>query len=119
MAISDCWPQPEEAYRSWFEESEGFELGEVQVIQVERQIWVANMIGQEGMRAKAGVPPIRYAAVWSALQKVAEKAKELQASVHMPRIGCRLAGGEWSKVEPIIREMLSKARIEVTVYDRG
>jgi O-acetyl-ADP-ribose deacetylase (regulator of RNase III) len=53
------------------------------------------------------------------LQKVAAKAKELQTSVHMPRIGCGLAGGEWSKVEPIIRETLSKAGIEVTVYDRG
>jgi O-acetyl-ADP-ribose deacetylase (regulator of RNase III) len=50
---------------------------------------------------------------------VAEKAKELNASVHMPRIGCGLAGGEWSKVEPIIIETLCKNGVEVTVYDFG
>ena len=119
MAISARWPQPEAAYRSWFAEQEGFELGAVRFIQVEGQVWVANMIGQQGIQEKDGVAPIRYAAVWSGLQAVAEKAKELMASVHMPRIGCGLAGGEWTKIEPIIRETLCKLEIAVTVYDRG
>ncbi len=119
MALSARWPQPEEAYRKWFDEQTRFELGAVRFVQVERDIWVANMIGQHGMREKDGVAPIRYAAVWSGLQTVAEKAKELKGSVHMPRIGCGLAGGEWSKIEPIIRETLCKLGIEVWVYDRG
>ena len=118
-AISGRWPQPEEAYQKWFDEQMGFELGGVRFAQVERDIWVANVIGQHGMWEKDGVPPIRYAAVWSGLQAVAEKAKELMASVHMPRIGCGLAGGEWTKIEPIIRETLCKLEIAVTVYDRG
>ena len=45
------------------------------------------------------------------------KAHELGASVHMPRIGCGLADGEWSKVEPLIEEHLCEAGIAVTVYD--
>jgi O-acetyl-ADP-ribose deacetylase (regulator of RNase III) len=117
MSISARWRGPEEAYRHWFSEKAGFELGAVQIVPVEREIWVANLIGQQGMRDKDGVPPIRYAAVWSGLEKVGEKAKELAASVHMPRIGCGLAGGEWSKIEPIIIETLCKSGIEVTVYD--
>lgn len=116
-AISALWPEPEEAYRNWFSAKAGFELGAVQFVQVEGKIWVANMIAQQGMREKDGVPPIRYAAVWSGLQKVAERAKELNASVHMPRIGCGLAGGEWSKIEPIIIETLCKKGVEVMVYD--
>jgi O-acetyl-ADP-ribose deacetylase (regulator of RNase III) len=119
VAISAQWPEPEEVYRIWFNEKAGFELGAVQFIQVERDLWVANMIGQQGMQEKDGVPPIRYAAVWSGLQKVAEKAKELDASVHMPRIGCGLAGGDWTKIEPIIVETLCKKGVEVTVYDFG
>jgi O-acetyl-ADP-ribose deacetylase (regulator of RNase III) len=119
MAIAARWPQPEEAYRKWFDEQTGFELGAVRFVQAERDIWVANMIGQHGMREMDGVPPIRYAAVWSGLQTVAAKAKELKASVHMPRIGCGLAGGEWPKIEPIIRETLCKLEIAVLVYDRG
>jgi O-acetyl-ADP-ribose deacetylase (regulator of RNase III) len=118
-AISARWPESEKVYRAWFDEKAGFELGAVQFIEVERETWVANMIGQHGMQDKDGVPPIRYAAVWSGLQKVAEKAKELNASVHMPRIGCGLAGGEWSKIEPIIIETLCKKDIDVTVYDFG
>ncbi|MQY33582.1 hypothetical protein SRB17_15430 [Streptomyces sp. RB17] len=44
---------------------------------------------------------------------------ELGASVHMPRIGCGLAGGTWSRKEPFITERLVKRGIEVTVYDHG
>jgi ATP-dependent helicase HepA len=50
----------------------------------------------------AGDPPIRYEAVEECLAKVAETAREVKASVHMPRIGCGLAGGEWSRIEPLI-----------------
>ena len=48
---------------------------------------------------------------------VAEKALEIEASVHMPRIGCGLAGGTWGKIEPILERTLIKAGVEVTVYD--
>lgn len=51
-------------------------------------------------------PPIRYEAVAECLQEVVVKAKELRASVHRPRIGCGLAGVQWSHVEPIILENL-------------
>jgi hypothetical protein len=51
------------------------------------------------------------------LKKVAAFAKENNASVHMPRIGCGLAGGAWDKMEPIIEEALIKEGITVTVYD--
>jgi O-acetyl-ADP-ribose deacetylase (regulator of RNase III) len=118
-AISGRWPEPEQVFRAWFDEKAGFELGAVQFVEAESETWVANMIGQHGLHEKDGVPPIRYAAVWSGLQKVAEKAIELNASVHMPRIGCGLAGGEWSKIEPIIIETLCKKGIEVMVYDFG
>jgi hypothetical protein len=77
------------------------------------------MLGQHGLTEKDGLPPIRYAAVWMALPKVPEKAKSLKAAVRMPRIGCGLAGGEWLKIEPIIRETLRKEGIEVAVYDLG
>jgi len=35
----------------------------------------------------------------------------------MPRIGCGLAGGDWSRVEEIINEVLIEAGVEVYVYD--
>ena len=37
----------------------------------------------------------------------------------VPRIGCGLAGGKWSRVEPLVRERLAGRGIAVTVYDHG
>ncbi len=45
------------------------------------------------------------------------KAEELNASIHMPRIDCGLAGGKWEKIEPIIEDTVLKADIDVFVYD--
>jgi O-acetyl-ADP-ribose deacetylase (regulator of RNase III) len=89
----------------------------VQFVQVEPYIWVANMVGQRGIKRGSSGPPIRYEAVAACLRQVAVKAHELEASVHMPRIGCGLAGGEWSNVEPLIEEHLGKAGVAVSVYD--
>ena len=48
---------------------------------------------------------------------MAAKASELGASVHMPRIGCGLAGGKWENIEPLILVQLSERDVEVWVYD--
>ena len=60
---------------------------------------------------------IRYDAVEKCLNKVAEFAKENQASIHMPRIGCGLAGGKWEEIESIILRTLLNKDIKVIVYD--
>jgi O-acetyl-ADP-ribose deacetylase (regulator of RNase III) len=119
LAISRRWEQPESEYRAWHAAGKrgGFGLGAVQFVQVEPYIWVANMVGQRGIKRGSSGPPIRYEAIATCLQQVAGKARELEASVHMPRIGCGLAGGVWSKMEPLIVEHLCEAGIVVTVYD--
>lgn len=118
-AISKRWSKPEKAYRLWYREraKNKFSLGAVQFIQVQPDIWIANMIGQHGMRTGSGGPPVRYEAIEECLAQVAEKAKDLTASVHMPLIGCGLAGGKWEKIEPIIQRQLSEREISIFVYD--
>ncbi|MFF2554091.1 macro domain-containing protein [Nocardia sp. NPDC058058] len=119
LAISKRWPEPERAYRGWHRERAGndFGLGATQLIQVRADIWVANMIGQHGMRTGSAGPPIRYDAVARCLRAVGDDALRLGASVHMPRIGCGLAGGRWERIEPIIAEQLLVREVAVTVYD--
>ncbi|MEU0243242.1 macro domain-containing protein [Streptomyces sp. NPDC006235] len=121
LAISRRWPEPEAAYRAWHRGRAGndFGLGAVQFVQVERQVWVANMIGQRGTKTGSKGVPVRYEAIDTALEALAAKAGELGATVHMPRIGCGLAGGKWSRVEPLIEERLTRRGIPVTVYDHG
>ena len=121
VALSERWPQPEAAYRDWYRGRlhNDFRLGSVQLVRVEPEIWVANMVGQHGLKRAGGKPPIRYEAIEAGLARVAEEAKSLKATVHMPRIGCGLAGGRWDEVEPIIRRTLCGEGIEVFVYDPG
>jgi O-acetyl-ADP-ribose deacetylase (regulator of RNase III) len=120
-ALSKRWDGPESAYRSWYEDRSRnvFDLGAIQVVQVEPDTWVANMVAQHGYEATAQGPPIRYEAVRECLKKLASEAEGLGASVHMPRIGCGLAGGSWEEVEPIIVDELTAQGVEVTVYDFG
>lgn len=121
LALSRRWPAPEKEYRAWHREraSNDFGLGAVQFVQVEPYVWVANMVGQRGIRTGSKGVPVRYEAIDAALERLAAKAAELGASVHMPRIGCGLAGGKWSRVEPLITERLVRQGIAVTVYDHG
>lgn len=121
VALSRRWPEPEAAYRAWFRAGAagGFELGAVRLVQVEPDLWVANMIGQHGYRPTPGDPPVRYGAIVSALATLGDHALEVGASVHMPRIGCGLAGGTWDRIEPLITEHLAARGVAVTVYDLG
>jgi O-acetyl-ADP-ribose deacetylase (regulator of RNase III) len=118
MAISKRWKEPEKRYREWFKSKTGFSLGEVQFVKVEDDLWIANLIGQHKInKDEMGNAPIRYEAILSGLEKVAQFASENDATVHMPRIGCGLAGGTWDKIEPLIKSALAEKNIEVTVYD--
>lgn len=119
LAISKRWPEPEAAYRKWHQERDAndFGLGAVQIVQVAPGLWLANMVAQHGVLPDAGIVPIRYGAIRSCLERLAEESLSLGTSIHMPRIGCGLAGGTWDRVEPIIERTLCARDLPVTVYD--
>ena len=114
LAISSRWTEPERRYREWHKSKEGFVLGEVQFVKVEEDIDVVNMLAQCGY-ATPTKPAIRYDALEICLTKVAKGARQLGATIHMPRIGCGLAGGTWSEVGKIVEETLHD--FDVCVYD--
>ncbi|MFI2720755.1 macro domain-containing protein [Streptomyces collinus] len=130
--LSDRWPEPEREFRRWYHDraTSGFRLGAVQLAWVETELWVANMVGQHGIRTRAGIrteagtepadsgPPVRYEALREALHTLAEQVSRLDASVHMPRIGCGMAGGTWDRVEPLVAEALGTRGIRTFAYDR-
>ncbi|MEU3773772.1 macro domain-containing protein [Streptomyces sp. NPDC032472] len=121
LALSKRWPEPEADYRAWHRGRAGndFGLGSVRLVRVRPDTWVANMVGQHGIRTGSAGVPIRYDAVERCLAALADHAVELDASVHMPRIGCGLAGGKWSRIEPLVRGALCERGVAVTVYDHG
>lgn len=118
MAISKKWKEPEKQYREWYKSQENFEPGAAQFVQVESDLWIANVIGQHKIRKdENGNPPIRYDAVSQGLSEVSKKAIELVAFVYMPRIGCGLAGGKWEEIEPLILQTSIDSKIGTIVYD--
>jgi len=121
LAISARWPEPEADFkaRANLGTAGGFALGAVRFVPVRADIVVANLIGQHGITKGSSGPPIRYEAVAAGLAAIADTAVELGATVHMPRIGCGLAGGKWERIEPLIVEALSRRGVAVTVYDFG
>jgi O-acetyl-ADP-ribose deacetylase (regulator of RNase III) len=116
LAVSARWDAPEAEYRTWHRRGDGFALGAIQLVRVEAWIWIANMIAQRGTKAGHNGPPIRYDAVESCLTQLAVRARDLGASVHMPRIGCDLEGGTWEEIEPIVQRTLLAADVAVFVY---
>jgi O-acetyl-ADP-ribose deacetylase (regulator of RNase III) len=115
LAISKRWAMPEKQYRAMAKQKR--KLGTYQIIPVENDIQVVNIIGQHNTApSDEGVPPIRYEAVFVALQKLAQYAMDNNMSIHMPRIGCGLAGGVWDIMEKVIHCAVPD-QVPVTVYD--
>lgn len=54
LAISKKWSAPEKNYRAWYKDGSqnDFVLGSSQIIQVTKDTFVANMIGQQGLKHK-------------------------------------------------------------------
>ncbi len=135
VALSQRWAMPEQMYRAAFKgEGNKPALGRIQIIPIPRaysldqtgEVFVANMIAQDGVGWRNGKPPIRYWALNKCLHALAHVAQTKSArpgsrdeiaSVHMPRIGCGLAGGKWEKVESLIESNLCRKGIQVMVYD--
>jgi len=142
LALSRRWPEPERRYREWAaicaEENEKIPLGLCQVARVadeHGELFVVNMVAQDGYRTSQRRVAVDYEALSECLGWLGRWAVDLEqvrtgfdmgrhrwkrASAppvvfHMPRIGCGLAGGEWSKIEPLIERHLCHR--QVFVYD--
>ena len=91
-------------------------LGAVVFSPFEDETCIASIVAQEGFGPSL-FPRIRYSALQHGLALVAQRAIELRASVHMPRIGTGAAGGEWPIIQEMIDDLMVRAGIKVTVYD--
>jgi|SRR5690606_24360317 len=126
VAISKRWKEPEKRYR------EGrLKLGETQFIGVESDkapypIIIANMCAQKGVGRgdsyKIGKmnyiqPPIRYDCLLECMLKVGKAAWENKLEIHAPKFGSDRAGGDWTKIEGMIKEIWENNGISVDIYE--
>ena len=120
VALSNRWPEPKQAFLSAYNENMA-DLGTVQPVFVEEtdgiRTNVMNMIAQHGIVGPNNPHPIRYDSLFLCLQTIAKWHENTNSTIHMPRIGCGLAGGDWNVVESLIANTLCKANLLTTVYD--
>lgn len=133
LALSARSSIPRQEYRRWYKNwvlvpyvrelshEPPFKLGEIQFAYLRGQayVWACNMIAQRGTHRgpEDTRPLIQYDALRHCLRKLGTAAHAAHASIHMPRIGCGLAGGTWAEVQPIIMQELCVNNLDVTVYD--
>lgn len=130
-ALEAKWPILPKRYRAWHRvghdfnvdfatsptnfEIAYFQLGGIQLVPVAEDIIVCNLIGQHDiMTDEKGKEPIRYWAINEGL-KMLDNLTPSDWAIHMPRMGCGLAGGTWGEMEKIITDVLGHR--SVTVYD--
>jgi hypothetical protein len=116
VALSKKFPQPEAEYRKLVTPA----LGTVQFVQVQNDIYVGNIIGQQGIRSirdgsPKGCPPIRYDAIYACLEEVSKFAKQNNCVVYCPKFGAGLASGNWNVVSALLEVVLKD--LDVTVFD--
>jgi O-acetyl-ADP-ribose deacetylase (regulator of RNase III) len=121
LALSRKWPEPEEHYRSLAKDGRGYPLGSIQTVKVDYEKFtvVCNMIAQHGIISQYATShrAVNYGALAVCLNQLAQFRSSYEQSIHMPRIGAGLGGGDWDIVEELIEFILVKKGINVTVYD--
>jgi O-acetyl-ADP-ribose deacetylase (regulator of RNase III) len=121
VALSNRWPEPEKRYRDYHRVTVNrgisMKLGFTDLVPVDLGLYVVNMIAQRGIRRHGDQCAVDYAALRECLDTLGQGAVNLGATVHMPRIGTGLGGGDWAVIEPMIQELVVDRGVSVTVYD--
>lgn len=121
LAVANKWPNVKRLYQNWAKDTDSFKLGQIQQVKVDDDLYVINMIGQRSVgQTVIGdrvFQPVRHECIDECLARVFVIAKAQNASIHMPRICCGLAGSTWDKIEPMIHNNFILKGISVTVYD--
>jgi O-acetyl-ADP-ribose deacetylase (regulator of RNase III) len=117
LAVRKRFEAVQRDFQDWIQVERGkLELGEVRFAKATDHLMVASMIAQHGY-GPSPTPRIRYNALSQCLEKLAQRAVQTGASVHLPRIGAGNASGDWSLIATLIDEMVCSKKVDVTVYD--
>jgi hypothetical protein len=122
QALSHDYAGVEKFYRDWFRrgsfEDVPFELGNVQFCTLTNAITLANMLAQDGYKSATNPRPLDHTALDKCLVQVAAWTTKNEATLHMPRIGTGLAGGDWTAVEALINKHLAAHTVYVYVLPK-
>lgn len=112
-AIIDKYPRVYDEYVKWhkFEHYQlgtqtiPFELGQIQIVPVEKFVYIVNMIGQNGVVGRDNPKPVRYAAIIRCMEKVRKLCKKIDGEIHAPFFATGLAQGNKDTIVELINEI--------------
>lgn len=115
-ALNKAYPKVRDKYLNWAMHTH-ISIGDLLVVPVENDLYVANLVGQNGVVSLRNPKPINYDALLEAMIKLGEwiKNKKEKVSIHCPRLGAGLAKGKWEVIEPLME--LAWKDFNVYVYD--
>jgi O-acetyl-ADP-ribose deacetylase (regulator of RNase III) len=100
-ALDRKWPELGDKYEEWSTE-ETFKLGRFRAYGVNGDTVVLNLLAQHGLRSAERPCVVDYRALAECMLRVRVAREMAGASLHMPKIGTGLAGGDWSKIAPLV-----------------
>ena len=105
-SIRDKWPVVWDAYSAEIKPKQpdhGFSyMGKVIYVEVEKGLWIANIVGQQFYGRDPKRVYTSYPALEMGLHSVKNVAINRNEEVHYPLIGCGLANGDWTIVSMLI-----------------
>lgn len=114
--IRRLYPKVREAYMEKYE-LYGWKLGQIQFVSInkdENPLWIVNMATQDTY-GKTGVH-VNYEAVKLCFTSLFKYCEWNNHRIAIPKVGAGLAGGDWSRIEKILLDLLFGTKIELSVY---
>ena len=123
FALNKKWSKPEKVYHHFCERNKNVPiLGKVCYAKIDKNLIIANMIGQQGTICEDNPIPIKYKALINCMAEVAAYIEMIQCQtsnpvvIHAPMFGSKLAQGRWDFILELIREIWLENGISVVVY---
>ena len=114
-AIARKYPHVRQAYLYKFKH-DGWKLGDVQLVKIEPQKWIANCATQEDCGwGNKDVVYCNYAAIHDVFKKLSRHDPKL--TISCPKIGSGLANGNWPHIKDIIKNVFGAHNEQkLTIY---
>lgn len=125
-SIRSMWPVVYYRYNEWYadtyfddelNENIPYNLGQVQFIKVEDDVYVGNILGQAYIGVKeidgTKLVPVRWDCIREAFLYIRKFAKDNDCEIVIPYLGCALAGGEEKDLIALIDDVWKD--VEVTL----
>lgn len=118
LTLRSTWPIVEELYQDWYQstfhddelnDNIPWNLGQVQFVKVEDDVFVGNILGQAYIGPKeidgTILMPVRWDCIKEAFLHIRKFAKEHDCEIVAPYLGCERAGGKEEDLINLINEV--------------